>query len=181
MSTMRMGFVPISVTVRSAGAMTHLVAQEPTGARDVSIAAIRPPCRAPQPADLQEVIMAASDRFEVPPEMRAFAEKSVEQARQAVDGFISAAHQAMSAFEGQAETARKGARDVTEKAMTFAERNIASAFAFAQDLVQARDLQEVLRLQADYIRQQMQALHEQAQELGESTSKAAKDAATPKS
>ena len=125
--------------------------------------------------------MAASDRFEVPPEMRAFGEKSVEQARQAVDGFISAAHQAMSAFEGQAETARKGARDVTEKAMTFAERNIASAFAFAQDLVQARDLQEVLRLQADYIRQQMQALHEQAQELGESTSKAAKDAATPKS
>jgi len=125
--------------------------------------------------------MAASDRFEVPPEMRAFAEKSVEQARQAVDGFISAAHQAMSAFEGQAKTARKGARDVTEKAMTFAERNIASAFAFAQDLVQARDLQEVLRLQADYIRQQMQALHEQAQELGESTSKAAKDAATPKS
>ena len=104
--------------------------------------------------------MAASDRFEVPPEMRAFAEKSVEQARQAVDGFISAAHQAMSAFEGQAETARKGARDVTEKAMIFAERNIASAFAFAQNLVQARDLQEVLRLQSDYIRQQMQALHE---------------------
>src|SRR5262249_51607662 len=54
------------------------------------------------------------------------------------------------------------------KAMTFAERNITSAFEFAQDLVQARDLQEVLRLQADYIRRQMQALHEQAQELGES-------------
>jgi len=27
--------------------------------------------------------MAATDRFDVPPEMRAFAEKSVEQARQA--------------------------------------------------------------------------------------------------
>jgi phasin len=121
--------------------------------------------------------MAASDRFEVPPELRTFAEKSVEQARQAFDGFISAAHHAMSAFEGQAETARKGARDVTEKAMTFAERNMASAFAFAQDLVRARDLQEVLRLQADYIRRQMETMTEQARELGESTSKAAKDAA----
>ena len=121
--------------------------------------------------------MAASDRFEVPPEMRAIAEKSVEQARQAFDGFISAAHQAMSAFEGHAETARKGARDVTEKAMTFAERNMTSAFAFAHDLVRARDLQEVLRLQADYIRHQMEALTEQARELGESTSKAGKDAA----
>ena len=124
--------------------------------------------------------MAASDRFEVPPELRTFAERSVEQARQAFDGFISAAHQAMSAFEGQAETARKGARNVTEQAMTFAERNMASAFAFAHDLVQARDLQEVLRLQADYIRQQMETLTEQARELGESTSKAAKDAAAPK-
>jgi phasin len=121
--------------------------------------------------------MAASDRFEVPPELRTFAERSVEQARQAFDGFISAAHHAMSTFEGQAETARKGARDVTEKAMTFAERNMTSAFAFAHDLVPARDLQEVLRLQADYIRHQMEALTEQARELGESTSKAAKDAA----
>jgi phasin len=124
--------------------------------------------------------MAASDRFEVPPELRTFAERSVEQARQAFDGFISAAHQAMSAFEGQAETARKGARDVSEKAVTFAERNMTSAFEFAHDLVRARDIQEVLRLQADYIRRQMEALTEQARELGESTSKAAKDAAAPK-
>jgi phasin len=124
--------------------------------------------------------MAASDRFEVPPELRTFAERSVEQARQAFDGFISAAHQAMSTFEGQAETARKGARDVSEKAVTFAERNMTSAFEFAHDLVRARDLQEVLRLQADYIRRQMEALTEQARELGESTSKAAKDAAAPK-
>jgi phasin len=122
--------------------------------------------------------MAASDRFEVPPELRTFAEKSVEQARQAFDGFISAAHHAMSAFEGQAESARKGARDVTEKAMTFAERNMASAFEFAHELVRARDLQEVLRLQGDYIKRQMEALTEQARELGESTSKVAKDAAT---
>ena len=124
--------------------------------------------------------MAASDRFEVPPELRTFAERSVEQARQAFDGFISAAHHAMSAFEGQAETARKGARDVTEKAMTFAERNMASAFALANDLVRARDLQEVIRLQAEYIRRQMEALTEQARELGDSTSRAAKDAAARK-
>ncbi len=124
--------------------------------------------------------MAATDRFEVPPEMRAFAEKSVEQARQAFDGFISAAHHAVTAFEGQAETARKGAKDVTEKAMTFAEQNITSSFEFAQQLVRAKDVQEVLRLQADYIKRQMQVLAEQAKELGESTSKAARDAATPK-
>ena len=86
----------------------------------------------------------------------------------------------MNAFEGQAQTARKGARDVTEKAMTFAEQNIASSFEFAQRLVRAQDLQEVLRLQTDYVQRQAQVLGEQARELGDSTSKAARDAAAPK-
>jgi hypothetical protein len=60
-------------------------------------------------------MMAAPNQFEIPHDMRAFAEKSVEQAKQAFDGFISAAHQAASAFEGQAETARQGARHVAER------------------------------------------------------------------
>jgi phasin len=124
--------------------------------------------------------MAAPDHFEIPHDMRAFAEKSVEQAKQAFDGFISAAHQAVHAFEGQAESARKGARHVTEKAMNFAERNVAVSFEFAQQLVRAKDVQEVLRLQADFIRSQMQVLTEQAKELGESASQAAKEAASPK-
>jgi len=121
-----------------------------------------------------------ADRFELPPDMKAFAEKSVEQARQAFDGFISAAHQAVSALEGQTETARQSARDVTAKAMTFAQKNIASSFEFMQKLVQAKDFQEVLNLQTDYVKTQMQVLAEQAKELGESTAKAAKDATTPR-
>jgi phasin len=121
-----------------------------------------------------------ADRFEIPPEMRSIAEKSVEQAKQAFDGFISATQKAVSTFEGQAETARRGARDVTEKAMGFAQTNIANSFAFAQRLVRAKDIQEVLALQADYVKSQMQVLSEQVKELGETTSKAAKDATTPK-
>jgi hypothetical protein len=37
-----------------------------------------------------------------------------------------------------------------------------------------------MKLQADYFRRQMQMFTEQARELGESTSKAARDATTPK-
>jgi phasin len=122
-----------------------------------------------------------ADRFELPTDMKAFAEKSVEQARQAFDGFISAAHQAVSTLEGQTETARQNAKDVTAKAMTFAQKNVASSFEFMQKLVQAKDFQEVLKLQTDYVKTQMQVLTEQAKELGESTAKAAKDATTPRS
>ena len=64
--------------------------------------------------------------------------------------------------------------------MSFAQKNVAGSFEFMQKLVQAKDFQEVLRLQADYVKTQMQVLAEQAKELGESTTKAAKDATTPR-
>jgi phasin len=118
--------------------------------------------------------------FEVPPEMRAFAEKSVEQARQAFESFISTAHSTVSALEGQAETTRQGAKDLGQQAVAFAERNIASSFEFARNLVRATDINELVRLQSDYIAAQMKALSEQAKELGESTAKMARDAAKPK-
>jgi hypothetical protein len=41
-------------------------------------------------------------------------------------------------------------------------------------------MQEVLKLQADFVKNQMQVLTEQARELGERTSEAAREAAKPK-
>lgn len=118
--------------------------------------------------------------FEVPTDMRKFAEQSVEQARKAFDSFVSAAHNAMSDFEGRAQTARTGAMDVGGRAMTFAERNMAASFEFAQNLVRAKNVEDVLRLQTEYVKSQIQALNEQTKELAEATAKVAKDTAVPK-
>ena len=112
-------------------------------------------------------------KFEVPAEMRAFAEQSVAQAKKAFDGFLTAAQNAVSTFEGQAVAAQEGAKDVQRKAVTFAERNVASSFEFAQRLLAAKDPQEVLKLHADYVKTQMQALGDQARELGQVAAKAA--------
>src|ERR1700756_4160892 len=120
-----------------------------------------------------------AEQFQIPPEMRALAEKSVEQAKQAVEGFMAAAQSTVSVMEGQAETARKGAKDVSRKAIDLAERNIASSFDFARKLVRARDMQEMLELQASYVRTQMQALGEQAKELGQTAGKTAPDPLKP--
>lgn len=113
--------------------------------------------------------------FEVPADMRKFAEQSVVQAREAFDGFISNAHQAVNDMEGRAHAARAGAMDVGGRAMSFAERNMTAAFEFAQKLVQARDVGEILRLQTDYVKAQINTLNEQAKELAEATAKVAKD------
>ena len=123
---------------------------------------------------------SSAGQFDIPQEMRAFAEKSVEQARQAFESFLSTAHHTMNAFGDQAETTRQGARDIGQQVMAFAERNIATSFEFAQQLVRARNVNDMVKLQSDYITAQIQTLTEQAKELGETTARLARDAAKPK-
>ena len=115
--------------------------------------------------------------FEIPAEMRSFAEKSVAQAKQAFDGFLAAAQQAIERVEGQTAAAQAGAADMSRKAMTFAGHNMAASFAFAQKLAHARDVEEVMRLQAEFLKGQMQAFSEQAKELGAAFTQAAADSA----
>jgi phasin len=119
-------------------------------------------------------------QLEIPSELRAFTEKSVEQAKQAFGGFMSAAHRTMSTFEGQAASAQQDARKMGEKAVSFAERNIASSFEFAEGVVRANNVEDMLKLQADYIKAQITTLTEQAKELGQNAAKSAQ-ATTAKS
>jgi len=110
-------------------------------------------------------------RFEIPADMLALAEKSVEQARQAFDIFISAAQHAVSTAENQAASVQAGAKEVGELAMGFAERNITSSFEFAQRLLQAKEPKDVMALHAEYVSSQIAALTEQGKELGERVAK----------
>jgi phasin len=119
--------------------------------------------------------------FEVPAELRAMTEKSMEQARVAFNTFMTAAQQAITHFEGQAKVAQAGAKDVSEKAMSYAERNVANTFAFADRLVHAKDIQQVIALQTEFVQAQMKELAEQAKELGEAASKIAMKSVPPKS
>ena len=117
--------------------------------------------------------------LEVPTQMRQFAEQSVEQAKKAVDGFLTAAHKTAVTVESQTATAQTGAKDMGQKVMGFAEQNIATSFDFAQKLVRAKDIQEVMALQTEFLKSQMQTMTEQAKELGGAAAKAM-EAAKPK-
>jgi phasin len=117
--------------------------------------------------------------FEIPTEMLAFAERSLEQAKFAFDKFMDAAQSTMSTFENQTNVAQAGAREVTEKIKEFAEQNVAAGFDHAQKLVQAKDAQALLTLHGEFVQSQMQVLSEQARALGEISSKAAVDTTKP--
>jgi phasin len=115
--------------------------------------------------------------FELPAEMRAFAEKSVEQAKQACESFLNAAQNAVNTAGGQVTTAQSGVKEAGELAMRFAQRNIAASFEFAQKLARAKDPQEVVALHAEYAGSQIAVLSDQAKELGRQAAKIAGRAA----
>jgi len=57
---------------------------------------------------------------------------------------------------------------------------VQSSLAYAQQLIHAKDLTEVMRLHTEYVQGQMRALAEQASEMGQAVTRAAMDASKPK-
>jgi phasin len=90
-----------------------------------------------------------------PDDMRDLAERSVEQARRAFESFLGAAEQAVAGIERRSESIHTASRDVTRRAFTYAGDNIGAAFDLAQKLARARDYEEVVRLQMEFLRLQM--------------------------
>ena len=115
--------------------------------------------------------------YEIPTEMRDFAEKSVEQARKAFDGFMGAAQRTVDTLENSASSVQANTTDLTRKTFSYAEQNISAAFEHAQRLVRAKDVQEAMQLQAEFVRNQFAALQEQMRDFGSMAQAAAQNAA----
>ena len=120
------------------------------------------------------------EQFEIPRNMRSMAEASVEQARKTFERFLESAQTAAGTLEERGETVRAGAKDIGAKAIAYAEKNVQASLDYAQSLLHAKDLAEVMRLHSEFVQAQMRALAEQANEMGQIVSRAAIDAAKPK-
>jgi hypothetical protein len=114
--------------------------------------------------------MSTTPSFEIPTDMRKMTEQSLEQVRSAINGYIEFCRRAV-------PSNIMGGSELSDAILGYAERNVASAFEFAQRLVQVRDLQEVAKLQMEFIQAQMQAMTEQAKELSQKTNKVAMEMA----
>jgi phasin len=120
------------------------------------------------------------DRFEIPKDMRAMAEASFEQARKTFEKFVASAQAATGTIEERNAAAAAGAKDIGSKAIAYAEKNVQASLDYAQSLLKAKDVTEVMRLHSEYVQGQMRALAEQASEMGQAVTRAAMDAARPK-
>jgi phasin len=122
----------------------------------------------------------SDERFEIPKDMRSMAEAGFEQARKTFEKFLSTAQTTADSIEERGATMRAGAKDVSAKAIAYAEKNVQGSLDYAEQLLHAKDLPEVLRLHSEYVQTQMRSLAEQASEMGQVVGRAAMDAAKSK-
>ena len=69
--------------------------------------------------------------------------------------------------------------DLAEKMETYTERNISASAECVGKLSQAKDFQEVFRIQTEFMQTQLNSFAKQARSLGEAYTKAATDATKP--
>jgi hypothetical protein len=96
-------------------------------------------------------------------------EQTKEQALGAVDSYFNFVQQAISSYPS-------GGTDLGEKLKSYAENNITAMRAFVHKLSQAKDFQDVMRIQTEFMQMQMNAFGEQSKTLGEAYTKAASGA-----
>jgi len=99
-------------------------------------------------------------------------EQTVKQAEGAMDNYFNLLQQTMSATPW-------GKTDFGEKLKSFTEQNVAAARHHIQKLSQARDFQDFIKIQTEYIQIQLSLFADQAKQLGEAYMKTAAGAFKP--
>ena len=130
--------------------------------------------------------MASSDPFtasvipfEVPEQMRAFAEKGVSQARDSYAKFKDVAETHNGTIEAVFSTVSKGASEYSAKLMEMMKANTTATLDFAQELIGVKSPAEAMELWTSHTKKQFEAFTAHTKELSELGQKIATEAAEP--
>lgn len=115
----------------------------------------------------------------VPESVRALAEKTVNQSREAYERGKDALEEAVDALERSFDAAGQGATAFNRKLIDLAQRNLNSAFDLAKSLAGAKNVAEIVELQSAFIRRQFDEFASQANEIRALSTKIAADTAEP--
>jgi phasin len=121
----------------------------------------------------------AFDASRAADQVRAFAEKSLEQSKETYAKLKTGAEEAQKALESTFETVRAVGSDLSLKAIATLRANSEANFAHLEALIGAKSFSEVIELQTAFLRRGVEMAVEQAKELQAVTSKAAEDVSKP--
>src|SRR5947207_4474760 len=117
--------------------------------------------------------------FEVPEQMRAFAERGVSQARDNYAKFKDAAESHNGTIEAVFTSANKGASEYSAKWMEFMKTNTTANLDLAHELLGLKPPSQAMELYTAHIRKQFETLAAQAKELAELSQKVATETVEP--
>ena len=117
--------------------------------------------------------------FEVPEQMRAFAEKGVSQARDNYAKFKDAAESHNGTIEAVFSAFSSGAKEYSAKVMDMFKAGASANLDFAQELVGVKSPSEAMTLWTSHARKQFETFTAQAKELAELVQKVATETAEP--
>jgi hypothetical protein len=96
--------------------------------------------------------------MEVPPQVRDFAVKSVDQAERAISSFIESASRSVAMVQSPMN-------DAAQQALAITEKNLKTAFEHARKLMNAKNINEVMQLQTEFLRNQFGIATEQSERM----------------
>ena len=136
--------------------------------------------------EVQKTFRRTAEQFEklsmdttVPESVRALAEKTVTQTREAYEKGKDALEEAVDALERSFDAAGQGATAFNRKLIDIAQRNLNSGFDLAKSLAGAKNLAEIVELQSAFLRHQFDVFANQASEIRALTTKIAADTTEP--
>ena len=106
--------------------------------------------------------------MEVPVQVREFAKKSVDQAEKAVSTFLDSASKSVAMAPGPMT-------DVAKQALAVTEKNLKASFEHARKLMQAKDINELMQLQSEFLRNQFGTATEQFKVMTSGSASGAND------
>lgn len=112
-------------------------------------------------------------------QVRAFAEKGVEQTQEAYAKMKAGAEDAQKMVEESVETVKGATKDVSLKTISALRANAEAGFAHMEALLGVKSVSEFVELQTAYMRKQAEMAAEQVKDMQAVTTKAVEEAAKP--
>ena len=112
---------------------------------------------------------------------------TVAQQQKPFEDFNAMARQTMAQVQGATEqyfgllqksmsSSPWASSDLSKRMLSFAQENVAAGFEFAQRLSQAKDFQDFLRIQNEFMQTQLDAFGRGVRDISEASSKVVRDA-----
>jgi hypothetical protein len=102
--------------------------------------------------------------------MREMAQTTLDKAKEAVSKYMTESQKLREKADSGVRATYSAAKEMNDKAVAFAEANVAAGFDLAQRLLRAKDPQEMGAVYQSHLKEQMERMNAQFRELGSAMS-----------